>query len=111
MKHYTEQIFIYPPKILLLFLSSIWMGHAGVTAHTHYDRSHNFFVQIYGTKRFILFPPSQAESLYLYPALHPHYHQSQIDFDNPDLELFPKFKEAEAYEVRIHIHQYFFNSD
>jgi hypoxia-inducible factor 1-alpha inhibitor (HIF hydroxylase) len=93
------------------------MGHAGVTAHTHYDRSHNFFVQIYGTKRWILVPPSQWENIYLYPGtkkfldkflmkisvLHPHYHQSQIDWDDVNLKNFPNFSQTEAYEVYSNI--------
>ncbi len=43
------------------------------------------------------------EAMYLYPALHPHYHQSQIDFGRlpPNVDkIFPKYGTAKAYEVR-----------
>ncbi len=29
----------------------LWIGQQGVTAHTHYDVEHNFYVQIYGRKK------------------------------------------------------------
>ena len=51
--------------------TSVWMGYNGSTAHTHYDIFHNFNVQLYGRKRFELFPPSQWTKLYHYPRHHP----------------------------------------
>jgi hypothetical protein len=50
---------------------SVWMGYNGTTAHTHYDIFNNFNVQLYGTKKFILSPPSEWDKLYLYPRHHP----------------------------------------
>lgn len=79
--------------------TQIFMGHSGVIAQTHHDRSHNFFVQIYGRKRFLLFPPSEWEGLYLYPYLHPHYQQSQVEWENPDFDKFPKFSNVTVYEA------------
>jgi hypothetical protein len=32
---------------------------------------HNFYVQLKGSKRFLLWPPEQIEAMYLYPFLHP----------------------------------------
>jgi len=42
---------------------SIWIGGEGVTTQAHYDESQNFYVQLYGHKRFILFPPSATDSI------------------------------------------------
>jgi hypothetical protein len=82
----------------------VWIGAAGSTTHTHYDISENFYAQIYGVKRFVLFPPEETENLYLYPFLHPGAQQSQVSFDSPDYELFPRFKQATAVEVcRFHL--------
>jgi poly-D-alanine transfer protein DltD len=78
---------------------NFWMGSRGVTAHTHYDSSHNFFAQLYGKKKFILSPPSAYPKLYLYPSLHPSTRQSQVDFLAPDAEKFPNFGNVPAYEV------------
>jgi len=79
--------------------TNVWIGPGGATTHTHYDISQNFYAQIYGVKRFVLFPPEAHEYLYLYPFLHPGAQQSQINFDAPDLKSFPKFKNARAIEA------------
>ena len=49
----------------------MWLGPGGATTHTHYDISYNFYAQIYGVKRFVLWPPEEHQNLYLYPFLHP----------------------------------------
>lgn len=53
------------------FTLNVWIGYNGTTAHTHYDIFHNFNVQLYGRKRFLLMPPSDWPNLYHYPRLHP----------------------------------------
>lgn len=40
------------------------LGTPGVVAQTHYDEAPNFAIQIYGHKRWILSPPSEAPKLY-----------------------------------------------
>ena len=44
----------------------------------HFDLFHNFYVQIQGRKKFVLFPPAQWEQLYLYPILHPGGRSAQV---------------------------------
>jgi len=88
-----------PDKSYLFRWTNAWFGPAGATTHTHYDISHNFYAQIYGIKRFILFPPEQNENLYLFPFLHPGAQQSQVNFDDPNLRMFPKFIDANATEA------------
>ena len=34
-----------------------WIGTRGATTQAHYDMEHNFFAQLYSTKRFVLWPP------------------------------------------------------
>jgi len=58
--------------------SYLWMGGPGITASTHYDRSHNFFTQIVGKKRFYLWAPSQLTALHIHPFYHPRDRQSQL---------------------------------
>jgi len=79
--------------------TNAWLGPAGATTHTHYDITHNFYAQIVGVKRFVLFPPEDFVNLYLFPFLHPGAQQSQVDFENPDLKEFPSFKYARAIEA------------
>ncbi|KAF2888032.1 hypothetical protein ILUMI_18141 [Ignelater luminosus] len=67
----------------------------------HYDEQQNLFAQIRGYKRCILFPPDQFDCLYPHPVHHPHDRQSMVDFDRPDYNRFPKFKEARGCETVI----------
>jgi hypothetical protein len=77
---------------------NMWIASAGTTTAAHYDSYHNFFVQLHGTKRFFLMPPSAAIALYTYPRLHPSYRQSQVDLtmrsNDPRLaSTFPRMAE------------------
>ncbi|XP_063817490.1 hypoxia-inducible factor 1-alpha inhibitor isoform X1 [Pseudophryne corroboree] len=77
------------------------IGMEGNVTPAHYDEQQNFFAQIKGYKRCILFPPEQFECLYPYPVHHPCDRQSQVDFDNPDLERFPNFRNVVGYETVV----------
>jgi hypothetical protein len=55
-----------------------WMGGKNITASTHYDRSHNLFVQCVGAKQFILWEPLAWKDLALHPFYHPRDRQSQM---------------------------------
>ena len=44
----------------------------------HYDEQENFFTQVHGLKRCILFPPNMFNCMYPYPVYHPHDRQSQV---------------------------------
>lgn len=79
----------------------MWMSGAGPRAWIHADSDHNFFIHMLGTKRFIVFPPSEYENLYMYSRLHPKWHKSQVNFDAPDLDRFPRFANATAYEALL----------
>lgn len=62
--------------------------------HLHYDefRVHNFITQVVGRKHFWFYPPEQTELMY--PRVDHKYFSSVRDPRNPDLERFPRFKEA-----------------
>jgi len=77
------------------------IGQEGNVTPSHYDEQENFFAQLQGEKRFILFPPSQFGCLYPHPVYHPHDRQSQIDFDNIDLTRFPKFDRVQGVEAVV----------
>ncbi len=57
---------------------NVWMGSAGVLATPHYDTSHNFVLQVVGTKEWRLWPPEQLPSLRMHPATHPSRRQSRL---------------------------------
>eukprot|EP01114_Cavostelium_apophysatum_P022718 TRINITY_DN8317_c0_g1_i1.p1 TRINITY_DN8317_c0_g1~~TRINITY_DN8317_c0_g1_i1.p1 ORF type:complete len:534 (+),score=71.58 TRINITY_DN8317_c0_g1_i1:112-1713(+) len=79
---------------------NLWMGVPTVTTPAHYDLVHNFYTQVVGHKRFILFPPEDAEYLHTFNSLHPSARQSQIDFNDPkSWENFPDMKNLHPQEV------------
>lgn len=90
----------------LLFLNpklssvNVWIGQPHVIAHCHYDGYHNFYAQLYGTKKFTLFSPTNWPGLYPYPFLHPSHAQAQVNIsDLEDVKNFGLVRQVEALEV------------
>jgi len=75
-----------------------WLGAANQKSTIHNDTYHNLNAQIYGKKAFLLFAPQQHELLYTV-QWDPELWASPIDPQNPDLEKYPLFKQAEALEA------------
>src|SRR5206468_1497977 len=61
--------------------TNLWIGQYGVTAQCHYDASDNFYIQLQGKKRFVMFPPEANQNLYLYSAIHSMNRRSQFNFE------------------------------
>jgi len=89
-------------------------GMQGVIAENHYDGGRNMIGLFGGRRRYILSHPNQCDTMYLYPMDHPSGRHSgdacnfnpackdsinSVDWSNPDLETFPKFKNLKANEV------------
>lgn len=73
----------------------VWIGNA-VTVAAHHDPSENIACVAAGRRRFTLFPPDQVANLYMGPfELTPAGPAvSMVDFDDPDLARFPRFRTA-----------------
>ncbi|MEH2290140.1 cupin-like domain-containing protein [Nostoc sp.] len=83
---------------------NLWHGFSSkkyTSASTlHFDRVHNIYAQIRGKKRFLLFPPFNYLSFY--PPLEDRSgigHNSKVNPDLFQFELFPKFPWEERIEV------------
>lgn len=79
--------------------AQLWFAAPGVTATPHYDVTHNCFVQLHGTKRFRLAPPTAARSMYLFPAAHPNARQSQATDPTTADSRFPLASSVEWIEA------------
>ncbi len=78
-------------------MASIWIGNRTI-ASAHWDMSNNIAVCAAGRRRFTLFPPDQAANLYPGPIEPTPGGQivSMVDFDAPDFDRHPRFREALA---------------
>ncbi|GMH91346.1 hypothetical protein TrVE_jg9256 [Triparma verrucosa] len=87
-----------------VFVPMLWMSHPGVAAQTHYDKSHNIFVQLHGEKKIKLFPPAYGRYMHSYPSVHAARKMSQIPFTDewdPKTTIFPNSTSLKAYEVTL----------
>ncbi|CAL4100617.1 unnamed protein product, partial [Meganyctiphanes norvegica] len=75
------------------------VGMEGNITPVHYDEQQNFFSQLIGYKRCLLFSPKHYDKLYPHPVYHPCDRQSKVDFDDPDFNRFPGLDKLEGYET------------
>lgn len=78
----------------------LWMGPQGCSSALHFDPYHNFYVQLWGKKRWVVFPKSQQHMLYV-PSQLPLRYFSPIDFLAPDLAQYPKYADASPLELTL----------
>jgi hypothetical protein len=77
----------------------VWIGTAHTVTPLHHDLAPNMFAQIFGEKRFLLYSPDQAASLY--PKTGEEFHVSAVDPRQPDLHAYPRFSEATPAVVTV----------
>lgn len=75
----------------------LWLGNRFITP-AHFDEMNNIACVVSGTRRFTLFPPEQVANLYIGPLEYTPAGApvSMVSLENPDLQRFPRFKEALA---------------
>ena len=80
------------------FPTLLWISSADITTPLHYDVVHSLFAQVSGRKRFTLFAPQDGSSLYPFPVFSRNSYLSRVDILQPDVEEFPKFRQAKPFE-------------
>jgi hypothetical protein len=78
----------------------IWLGPAGTVTPLHCDYDDNLFAQVWGQKRFLLYPPHHAEFLYLREA-NPVLFGSPFDPEAPDYQAFPLASKARLVDCTV----------
>lgn len=63
--------------------TNVWMGSSGTLATAHYDSSHNFVLQAFGRKEWLIWPPSELPALRLHPHFHPSRRQTRMQLLDP----------------------------
>lgn len=79
----------------------LWVGAKNNTVPLHWDSSHNFLVQLYGTKTLWLFSADQSNLLYPTYKEAPHNHSGVPNIENPDYDQYPEFKKAQCRQVTL----------
>ncbi|CCH42220.1 Hypoxia-inducible factor 1-alpha inhibitor [Wickerhamomyces ciferrii] len=86
----SQQLNVNSLKDLELDINSDDLGlgkkliDGGTSSGLHHDHSDNLYILVKGFKRFTLFPPSDAENLYLVGDLNKIYSSGVIDYKNND---------------------------
>ncbi len=85
-------------------LVSLWLGNQSKIA-AHYDFPNNIACNIAGHRRFTLFPPEQADNLYVGPLDFTPSGQaiSLVDTCNPDFESFPNYRTALEVSMSVEL--------
>jgi hypothetical protein len=78
----------------------LWIGSRGNASGLHFDELHNFNVQVVGRKRWVIFPKAQQPLLYV-PSTLRRSHFSPIDYEQPDYERFPRYRQATPIEFDV----------
>jgi len=71
-----------------------WFGPAGTVTPLHHDPLNVMMAHFYGRKRWRLISPADTPLLYNHVGVF-----SQVDLENPDLEQYPLFAEADVIET------------
>lgn len=97
---YENQLSLLPASVE----PRIWIGNKTIVA-AHFDTSENLACCVAGQRTFTLFPTEQIENLYIGPLEFTPSGAtvSMVDFDAPDFEKYPKFKQAldNAYRAEL----------
>lgn len=80
-------------------LPVLFVGGKGAKVLMHYDMdlANNFHFNFAGTKKFILYPPSETK--YLYKVPYSIVSMESIDMDNPNFERYPALAKARGFKV------------
>jgi LPS sulfotransferase NodH len=74
----------------------LWFGPAGTVTPLHHETSNILLAQVAGRKRYRLIPSSQWQYVYNSQGVF-----SEVDCENPDLNRYPKFRDASTIDIVV----------
>jgi Cupin-like domain len=86
---------------------NLWLGPAGTFIslhkdnHNSFDHTNNVFAQIRGRKRVVLVSPEQDALMYPRSREQGAWWHSQVDWENPDFDRFPLFRNVRLLETTL----------
>jgi hypothetical protein len=83
----------WPPYFQHYKVARTWLGPAQTVTPLHCDYTENLFAQIWGRKRFVLYPPHHARFLDARES-NPVLYASKFNPDAPDFDSFPQARQA-----------------
>jgi ribosomal protein L16 Arg81 hydroxylase len=84
-----------------LGLKYLWYGRGGNTTGLHYDTSENFFMQLYGQKRWLISEPNSFLNLHPRSALSNYPKITDFNPLKPDFDKFPKAQKVKFYDLTM----------
>lgn len=84
---------------------NLWIGPAGTFISLHKDNHfnldfvNNVFAQIRGRKRVVLVSPEEDDRMYPRTKQQGAHWHSQVDWEHPDFERFPRFRDVTLQET------------
>lgn len=85
----------------LALRQNLWFSGAGAVTALHFDLPHNLVAQVYGRKRFVVFPRAETRKLYPEPWLSSAPHLSRVDPESPDYARFPRLRRARGFACTL----------
>ena len=84
-----------------LALQWLWYGPKGNTTGLHYDSNDNFFMQLYGQKRWVMSEPNSTLNLHPRSSLSNRPAISDFNPLIPDFDKFPKAQRVKFYDLTM----------
>ena len=84
-----------------LGLKYLWYGPGGNTTGLHYDTADNFFIQLYGQKRWLMTNPGNLINLHPRSPFSDYPRVTNFNPLKPDFEQFPRARKVKFYDILV----------